>query len=161
MLGGTQGHHHPDPSQMAQELLSAADSNGDGSISKSEFTALMQGAGKGDTAAIDKLFSTLDKNGDGSVSTQETTTAITSLFDNMRNHLLQSRGRNAAGPAPAGGDADGDGDGDRGGESGVQAGGGHGVNPRIAMLIQGLLHQYQVNQSTSTTPTSGLLSASA
>jgi len=152
--------HHPEPSKMAQDLLSAADSNGDGSISKAEFTSLMQGAGKTDTTAIDNLFTMLDKNGDGSVSNQESADTLTTLFDNMRNQLLQSRGLNAAAGAPGtGGDTDGDDDHDRGGESRAQAAGG--VNPRIAFLLQGLLHEYQANQSTTSSQDQGLISTSA
>lgn len=46
------------------------DTDGDGSISKTEFETALSGSGV-DTASADSLFSTLDANGDGSVGKNE------------------------------------------------------------------------------------------
>jgi len=175
-------HRRPDPSQLAQDLIASADSNGDGKISKSEFESLMQNAGKSDTSTIDKLFAYLDNNGDGSVSSQETTDAITAMVDKMRGQVMQSSMQPnpavAAAQAQAQGnvDADGDNDGSRGesgresaerqamlmnATTGQSAANSPGVSNRVAFLIEGLLHQYQQTQANSPAQGTSLLSTSA
>jgi hypothetical protein len=54
----------------AQSLFSQLDTDGDGSISKSEFENALNQSGV-DTSSADALFSKLDRNGDGSVSQSE------------------------------------------------------------------------------------------
>jgi len=78
-----------DPATAAQGLVQSADTNGDGTVSQSEFASAYQslgGAGgghhhhhhmsasqgqDGSTSAADQLFSSVDTNGDGQVSTTE------------------------------------------------------------------------------------------
>jgi len=72
-----------DPTQSAavqltprqQQLFAAIDTNGDGTISKSELTAAFTTAGL-DPANADALFAKLDTNGDGAVSTSEFAAAL-------------------------------------------------------------------------------------
>ena len=56
--------------QSPSQLFSKLDSDGDGSISKSEFESALGGAGV-DTSSADALFAKLDANGDGSISQSE------------------------------------------------------------------------------------------
>ena len=59
---------------FSSQLFSLLDSNGDGSVSKSEFeTAFGQ---NGNTAKADSIFSQLDADGDGSITSSELTSAI-------------------------------------------------------------------------------------
>jgi hypothetical protein len=174
-------HRRPDPNQMAKDLLASADSNGDGSISKSEFELLMQNAGKSDATTINNLFAYLDQNSDGSVSSQETTDAIAAMVDQMRGHVMNAGTPfhpAAAAVENARGRVDGDGDRDGGrGESGNEASERQALlsnaaagqatanvpnaSSRIAFMIQGLLHQYQETQADTPSQTTSLLSTSA
>ena len=56
--------------QLAQDLFSQIDANGDGSISQSELEQAVTSAG-GTTQAADALYAQLDPNGTGSVSEQQ------------------------------------------------------------------------------------------
>jgi len=59
---------------FSQQLFSLLDTNGDGSISKSEFeTAFGQ---NGNTTQADQIFGQLDANGDGSITQSELTNAL-------------------------------------------------------------------------------------
>ena len=53
-----------------QQLFAKLDTNGDGTISKTELEAAVTAAG-GDNATADALFAKLDSNGDGSISSSE------------------------------------------------------------------------------------------
>lgn len=186
MMHGT--HRHMNPSKMAQQLMASADGNGDGAISKSEFQSLMQNAGKSDASTIDNLFAFLDSNGDGNISAQESTDAITAMVNQMRSQVMSA---NSQGNPSAAADTDGDNDGSKGAQVSSTAlqqalmnramsaqhhanasasdsdgdndgsAGNAGVNAKIAFLIQGLLNEYQQNQSNSSTLTNSLISASA
>jgi hypothetical protein len=57
-----------------QSLFSQLDTDGDGSISKSEFEGALSQSGV-DTSSADALFAKLDQNGDGSVSQSELSSA--------------------------------------------------------------------------------------
>jgi hypothetical protein len=57
----------------AQSVFSEFDTNGDGSISKSEFENVF--GSNADMSKVDGLFSALDTNGDGSISQSELTSA--------------------------------------------------------------------------------------
>ena len=61
-------------SSLASQLFSLLDTNGDGSISKSEFEATL--GQNGNTAPADSLFAKLDPNGDGSVDPSELASAL-------------------------------------------------------------------------------------
>ncbi len=65
--GGGAGYS---PTQIAQNMFSQIDSNGDGSITQSELEQAVTAAG-GSTAGADALYSQLDPNGTGSVSEQQ------------------------------------------------------------------------------------------
>jgi Ca2+-binding EF-hand superfamily protein len=58
------------PLQIAQNMFTQIDSNGDGSITQSELEQAVTAAG-GSTAAADALYAKLDPNGTGSVSEQQ------------------------------------------------------------------------------------------
>jgi hypothetical protein len=60
-------------STKAQSLFAQFDTNGDGSISKSEFENDF--GANADTSKVDGLFNALDANGDGSISQSELTSA--------------------------------------------------------------------------------------
>ena len=66
--GGASGSGGP------QSLFSQLDTDGDGSISKTEFESALGQSGV-DTSSADALFSKLDQNGDGSVSQSELSSA--------------------------------------------------------------------------------------
>lgn len=59
---------------FSQQLFSLLDTNGDGSISKSEFEAAF--GQNGNTTQADQIFAELDTNGGGSISQTELTNAI-------------------------------------------------------------------------------------
>ena len=65
LLGGTSGSS--DPGQVAQDLFSQIDTNGDGSITQTELENAVT-AGGGTTAAADALYAQLDPTNSGSVS---------------------------------------------------------------------------------------------
>ncbi len=64
--------------QLAQNLFSQIDSNGDGSISQSELEQAITAAG-GTKAGADALYAKLDPNGTGSVSEQQFAQGLASL----------------------------------------------------------------------------------
>jgi Ca2+-binding EF-hand superfamily protein len=78
--------------QLAQNLFSQIDSNGDGSISKTELEQAVTKAG-GTKAAADALYAKLDPNGTGSVSEQQFAQVLSQaglsqagLFQSMPHH---------------------------------------------------------------------------
>jgi len=74
---GTNGSGGP------QSLFSQLDTDGDGSISKSEFESALSQSGV-DTQSADALFGKLDQNGDGSVSQSELSSAAHHGHHHMR-----------------------------------------------------------------------------
>jgi hypothetical protein len=101
-------------SSLASQLFSLLDTNGDGSISKSEFEATLGQNGK--TAAADSVFAKLDANGDGSVDPSELASALQTKGAHHHHHHGQGGGEvsgasstdgaNAGSQAGAGGGAD-------------------------------------------------------
>jgi Ca2+-binding EF-hand superfamily protein len=69
-----------DFSAIAQQLMSAIDTNKSGTLDKAEFSqaaqALAKTSGKTDTSGIDTAFGKMDSNGDGSISSDEMMSAI-------------------------------------------------------------------------------------
>jgi Ca2+-binding EF-hand superfamily protein len=63
------------PLQIAQNIFTQIDSNGDGAITQSELEQAVTAAG-GDKAGADALYAKLDPNGTGSVSAQQFTDAL-------------------------------------------------------------------------------------
>lgn len=68
----------------AQSIFAGLDSNGDGSVSQSEFESAF-GSGA-DTSKVDALFNSLDANGDGSVSQGELTSAAEASHAHHHRH---------------------------------------------------------------------------
>jgi Ca2+-binding EF-hand superfamily protein len=81
------GHRHqqdggPDFSQMAQDLIKNIDTSGDGTISKTEFSAAvsaLSGNRETSSTSTEALFSKLDTNGDGNVDSSELATALKNM----------------------------------------------------------------------------------
>jgi Ca2+-binding EF-hand superfamily protein len=78
-IGASQHHHHhhgaPSATDVANELVSASDTSGDGSVSQSEFTSFVTGLG-GTPSEATADFSALDPNNTGAVNAAQFTTAI-------------------------------------------------------------------------------------
>jgi Ca2+-binding EF-hand superfamily protein len=87
--------------QLAQNLFSQIDSNGDGAISKSELEAAVTKAG-GSKQGADALYAKLDPNGAGSVSAQQ---FAQSLFQAMPHHHHHHAGETGAASASDGSNA--------------------------------------------------------
>jgi len=100
---------------FSQQLFSLLDTNGDGSISKSEFeTAFGQ---NGNTTQADQIFAKLDANGDGSISQSELTNALDGqdqaqggqgVHHHHHHHMGGMDGMGEMGGAGASGSANGD-----------------------------------------------------
>jgi len=91
-------------SSLASQLFSLLDTNGDGSISKSEFEATL--GQNGNTAAADSLFDKLDPNGDGSVDPGELASALQTKGAKGHHHHHHLGGASSADAASTGGGAD-------------------------------------------------------
>lgn len=78
MVGGISSTNTASISQMWQNLLNKADTDGDGSISKSEFAA---GAPENTTgsASFEDIFTKMDTDGNGSISDSEFATAAAQM----------------------------------------------------------------------------------
>ena len=84
------GHHGHGASKMAAEIISSADTDDDGSISKSELTAMLaKNSGSTDSTAVsakvDEIFKQIDTDGDGEISKSELTSALKTAHDQMRS----------------------------------------------------------------------------
>ena len=84
------GGHHGGASKIASSVVSEADSDGDGSISKSELSAMLTKK-LGDTTSatdisskVDAIFSAVDSDGSGSISKSELTTALKKAHDQQQ-----------------------------------------------------------------------------
>jgi hypothetical protein len=73
------------PSSALRDLFSQIDSNGDGTITKSEFENAL-GAGGTNLAQADDVFSKLDTNGDGTVSLDELSKALKGAGQGGHHH---------------------------------------------------------------------------
>jgi EF hand len=81
----------------AQSVFSEFDTNGDGSISKSEFENAF--GSNADMSKVDGLFSALDTNGDGSISQSELTSAAQQSQAQHRHHHCDHTGSSGSGGA--------------------------------------------------------------
>ena len=91
---GTQGGRPKGLSPLGEALFAKLDSDGNGSISKTELTSAL--GSSADTSTADKLFSKLDKSGDGSIDAKEFAGALQGRGGHHRRH----------GPPPADGAQD-------------------------------------------------------
>jgi Ca2+-binding EF-hand superfamily protein len=74
----------PDTSAMWQALLQRADTDGDGKISKAEFTAMAPTDGKGPNP--DDLFAKIDTNKDGAIDEEEMQAAAQKMHHKRPHH---------------------------------------------------------------------------
>ena len=91
---GTQGGRPNGLSKLGEALFDKVDSDGNGSISKTELQSAL-GTGT-DSGTADKLFSKLDKSGDGAIDAKEFAAALQGRGGHHRRH----------GPPPAEGAQD-------------------------------------------------------
>ena len=84
------GGHHGGASKVASSIISEADSDGDGSISKSELSTMLTNKLGGTTSAadigsqVDAIFKQVDTDGDGSISQSELTNALKKARDEQQ-----------------------------------------------------------------------------
>jgi Ca2+-binding EF-hand superfamily protein len=90
--------------QLAQNLFSQIDSNGDGSISKAELEQAVTAAG-GTKAGADALYAKLDPNNTGSVSEQQFAQVLTQAAPHAHHHHHHDGGGGDAASATDGGSA--------------------------------------------------------
>jgi hypothetical protein len=83
-------------SSPARSLFSQIDTNGDGSISESEFESALGSTGADKTQA-DGLFSKIDSNGDGSISTDEMQSAMQKAHGGGGGHHHHAGGAGGSG----------------------------------------------------------------
>jgi Ca2+-binding EF-hand superfamily protein len=104
MMQGMGGMKRPDPAQLAEQLFSKLDSNGQGYIEKSDlknaFDKTASTASNSQTN-VDDLFSTLDGDQDGKVSKQEFSDALQKVAEQLDSQMMDKRlGRSSAGMPP-------------------------------------------------------------
>lgn len=80
----------PPATDIAEDLLSAADTDSDGSISKAEFTALFESSESADNSSVNGLFSEMDTDGDESISLTEASDAVTNLLQQLQEQRIAS-----------------------------------------------------------------------
>ena len=90
MMQGMHNRMPPNPEQMAEDLLSSADTDSNGAISKKEFTALFSSEETSDSSDINGLFSDLDADGDEAVSLDEATNAVSNLLQQLQEQRMSS-----------------------------------------------------------------------
>ncbi len=91
MLSGMRGGGGaPDPTKMQEKLFAKADTNGDGTIDKTELTTLMESTGTDQSVSADDLFSQMDSDGDGQISQQEATDTASQLLEDLRSQFMQA-----------------------------------------------------------------------
>ncbi len=81
----------PTPADIAAKLISAADTNGDGSLSLAEVQNAISPNGSSSTqpsnaSPLNAAFGKLDTNGDGVLSADELATALQSMFAAHKGH---------------------------------------------------------------------------
>ncbi len=111
MMESMRPMRRPDPTQMAENLVSKIDTSGEGSIQKAElqsaFASLSSSSGSSEassTSSTDALFSRLDGDGDGSITQAELSEAAKKLADEMEGQMLSLRmGGDLQGPGGTGG----------------------------------------------------------
>src|SRR6185437_2916841 len=93
---GANGANGASGSGGAQGLFSQLDTDGDGSVSKTEFESALGQSGV-DTSSADALFSKLDQNGDGSVSQSELSSSAHRGHGHGHGHHMEASGSGGGG----------------------------------------------------------------
>lgn len=80
----TSSRPKPNFEEMAQQLLDAMDTDGNGTIDEAEFTTAAESSASDsgsslDATSITNIFNTLDSNSDGSMSTEELVSALQNM----------------------------------------------------------------------------------
>lgn len=97
----------PNPKDMASRLMSKADSDGNGQVSLTEFTASAPTPQASSSSAssgpdLEKMFQEIDTDGDGSLTMSELTSHAQKMSDKMQPSLLslqeESAGTSTAAP---------------------------------------------------------------
>lgn len=87
MASGMRRKEQPDSSQMAEEMFSSADVNGDGVIDADELATALKSRPKiddgGQGPSADELFAELDADGDGSITEQELGDSLQALMEKL------------------------------------------------------------------------------
>lgn len=98
-MGGGRPHGPGGPGGDPAKMFSDADSDGDGSISKSELTSLLQSKSSDQSrdvsSKVDQILKQDDSDGDGAISQSEFTSAMNKRRSEMESRMAQS------GPPPA------------------------------------------------------------
>jgi EF hand len=111
-IQGQQGGQDDPVTAQAQSLFKEIDTNGDGTISKSEFESVF--GPNADMTKVDGLFNALDTNGDGTISQDELTSAVQQADAHHHHHFGGGGVGEGAGAGQGGGG---------GGSGGLGAGG--------------------------------------
>ena len=110
-----------DPAKMRDKLFAKVDSDGSGSVDKTELQGLADKVAKatgGDSVNTDDIFSKADTDGDGKLSKDEFGTALKSIMPQPSSTVDFAQAHGAGGPQPgAGGPPPGGGGGGGGGDS--------------------------------------------
>jgi hypothetical protein len=76
----------PSASDLASKLVSAADADGDGSLSLDEITQALSGKQKGGASKTSDAFNSLDADSDGKLSAGELTAGLQKMMTTHHNH---------------------------------------------------------------------------
>jgi Ca2+-binding EF-hand superfamily protein len=82
---------------MRQKMFNQIDTNGDGSIDKSELTAMMP---KNASSLVDEIFSKADSNQDSLISQIESSSALAKLGQGMKSNSAGMSGISGSNPPP-------------------------------------------------------------
>jgi EF-hand domain pair len=152
--------------QTEEKLFADIDTNGDGSVSKSELTSFLDkssgamGATQPSDSTVSSLFASMDSSGDSSISLSEFQGNASSLADQLRSQLAQAASNSSSAVTSASSSSS---DGTTGASTSSTTGSHHhhhgappagGGDQGEGSLIAQLLQQYQDTASgTSSTAT--------
>ena len=97
MVSGINSSSNVSISQMRQKMFNQIDTNGDGSIDKSELTAMMP---KNASSLVDEIFSKADSNQDSLISQIESSSALAKLGQGMKSNSAGMSGISGSNPPP-------------------------------------------------------------
>tara|TARA_R110002167_G_scaffold91458_1_gene246005 strand:- start:48147 stop:48800 length:654 start_codon:yes stop_codon:yes gene_type:complete len=134
MMQGMQNRQPPSAEQLSGDLLSAADTDSNGSISKTEFSAMFSSEDTSDSSAINGLFSEMDADGDEAVSVDKASNAISSFLQQLQEQRLANASVGSSNDAGSS-TTDGDGGADGYGFKGVRDGDGGTDESTLAQIF--------------------------